>query len=133
MLRRNPGFQNGIRTVWILLILSEHFAHASDEFALSQGITFTEIFKLYQTVLHSTASANYTKKKNFEEDIFYHFINFLEVLETKDSKIMNVLDVDKNCEITRKTLLSDIAKFCTGSCQLTKTINRTIQFDHLPV
>ena len=29
------------------------------------------------------------KRNNLEEDIFYYFTNFLEVLETEGSKVMN--------------------------------------------
>ena len=37
-------------------------------------------------------------KRSFEEDIFYCFTNFAEVLETEGSKVMTVCDVDDNCE-----------------------------------
>ena len=65
LLRRNPGLQMGIRTVWTLFnFKSEHFADASKEFSLSQSIISTGIIKLFQTVLYSDTSANGTKKKN---------------------------------------------------------------------
>ena len=131
VLRRNPRFQNGIRTVWTLFsILNEHFVHASKEFSLSQRITYTEIIKLFQTVLHSDVSAD-TKRKNLEEDIFYYFTNIFEVLETEGSKVMTVFDVDENREITRKVTLSDVAQFWTGSSHLTRDMKGTIKFDLL--
>ena len=68
-------FKWGLEQYGIYSILSEHSAHASKEFSLSQGITSTEIIKLFQTVLYSDASADDTKKKNLEEDIFYYFAN----------------------------------------------------------
>ena len=54
--------------------------------------------------------------KNLEEDIFYYSTNFLEVLETKGSKVMTVFDKDENRGTTRKVSLSDVAQFCTGCC-----------------
>ena len=71
-------------------------------------------------------------KKKLEEDLFYYFINFLEVLETEGSKVMTVFDVDENRDTTRKVSLSDVALFCTGSRHLTEDMKGTIQFDHLP-
>ena len=112
-------FKRGLEQYGLYSILSERFAHASKEFSLSQGITSTEIINLFQTVLYSDASADDTKMKNLEEDIFYFFTNFLEVLETEGSKVMTVFDVDENREITRKVSLSDVAQFCTGSRHLT--------------
>ena len=70
-------FKRGLEHYGLYSILSEHFAHASKEFSLSQGITSTEIIKLFKTVLYSDASAGDTKNKNLEEDIFYYFTNFL--------------------------------------------------------
>ena len=94
-LKRNPVFQKGIRTARTLFNLSEHFAHASKEFSLSQGITSTEIIKLFQRVLYRDASVDDTKNKNLEEDIFYYFtIFFFGVLETEGSKVMTVSNVD---------------------------------------
>ena len=124
-------FKRGLEQYGLYSILSEHFAHASKEFSLSQGITSTEIIKLFQTVLYSDASADDIKKKNSEEDIFYYFTNFLEVLETERSKIMTMFDVDENRETTRKVSLSDVAQFCTRSRHLTGDMKGTIQFDHL--
>ena len=130
MLRRNPGFQP-FEQYGLYSILSEHFAHTSKEFSLSQGITSTEIIKLSQRVLYSDASADDTKKKNLEEDIFYYFTNFFEVLETEEGKVMTVFDADENRETTRKMSLSDVAQFCTGSRRLTGDMKGTIQFEHL--
>ena len=122
----------GIRTVWTLFnFKSEHFADASKEFSLSQSIISTGIIKLFQTVLYSDTSANGTKKKNWEEDIFYYFTNFLEVLETEGSKVITVFDVDENREIIRKVSLRDVAQFCSDSRHLTGDMKITIQFDHL--
>ena len=125
-------FKRGLEQYGLYSILSEHFAHASKEFSLSQGITSTEIIKLFQTVLYSDASADDSKKKNSEEDIFYYFTNFLEVLETEGSKIMTVFDVDENRETTRKVSLSDVAQFWTGFRHLTGDMKGTIQFDNHP-
>ena len=124
-------FKRGLEQDGLYSILSEHFANASKEFSLSQGMTSTEIIKLFQTVLYSDVSADDTKKKNLEENIFYYFTNFLEVLETEESKVMTVFDVDENFETTRKVSLSDVAQFCNGSRHLTGDMKGTIQFDHL--
>ena len=70
-------FKTGLEHYGLYSILSEHFAHAIKEFSLSQGITSTEIVKLFKTGLYSDASAGDTKNKNLEEDIFYYFTNFL--------------------------------------------------------
>ena len=70
-------FKRGLEHYGLYSILSEHFAHASKEFSLSQGITSAEIIKLFKTGLYSDASAGDTKNKNLEEDIFYYFTNFL--------------------------------------------------------
>ena len=83
-------FKRGLEQYKLYLILSEHFADASREFSLSQGITSTEIIKLFQTVLYSDTSVDDTIMKNLEEDILYYFTNFLEVLETEGSKVMTV-------------------------------------------
>ena len=125
-------FKRRLEQYGLYSILSEHFAHSSKEFSLSQGITSKEIIKLFQTVLYSDVSVDYTKKKNLEEDILYYFTNFLEVLETEGSKVMTVFDVDENRETTRKVSLSDVALSCAGSRHLTEDIKGTIQFDHLP-
>ena len=82
-------FKRGLEQYKLYLILSELFADASTEFSLSQGITSTEIIKLFQTVLYSDTSADDTIMKNLE-DILYYFTNFLEVLETEGSKVMTV-------------------------------------------
>ena len=124
-------FKRGFEQYRLYSILSEHFTHASKEFSLSQGITSAEIIELFQTVLYSDASADDTKKKNLEEDIFYYFTNFLEVLETEGSKVMTVFDVDENREATRKVSLNYVAELRTGSCHLTVNMKGTIQFDHL--
>ena len=124
-------FKRGLEQHGLYSILSEHFAHASKEFSLSQCITSAEIIKLFQIVLYSDAFADDTKMKNLEEDIFYYFTNFLEVLETEWSKVMTVFNVDENREITRKVSLSDVAQFCTGSRHLTGDLKGTTQFDHL--
>ena len=71
MLRRNPGFQP-FEQYGLYSILSEHFAHTSKEFSLSEGITSTEIIKLSQRVLYSDASADDTKKKNLEYLLLFH-------------------------------------------------------------
>ena len=115
----SQDFKRGLGQYGLYSILSEHFAHASKEFSLSQGITSAEIIKLFQTVSYSDSSAVDTKKKNLEEDIFYYFVNFLEVLETEWSKVMAMFDVDENRETTRKVFLTDIAQFCTGARHLT--------------
>ena len=57
-------FKRGLGQYGLYSILSEHFAHSSKEFSLSQRITSAEIIKLFQTVLYSDASAVDTKKKN---------------------------------------------------------------------
>ena len=54
-------FKRGLEQYGLYSILSEHFAHASKKFSLSQNITSTEIIKLFQTVLYSDASADDTK------------------------------------------------------------------------
>ena len=77
---------------------------------------FHKNYKLFQTPLYSDASADKKKKKNLEEDIFYYSTNFLEVLETKGSKVMTVFDEDENRGTTRKVSLSDVAQVCTGCC-----------------
>ena len=97
VLREIQDFRRGLEQHGLYSILSEHFAHASKEFSLSQGITSTEIIKLFKTVLYSDASANDTKKKNLEEHIFYYFSNFVEVF-LEGSKVMIVFDVYENRE-----------------------------------
>ena len=124
-------FKRGLEQYGLYSILIEHFAHVSNGFSLSQGITSTEIIKLFQTVLYSDASADDTKKKRLEEDIFCYLTNFLEVLETEGSKVLTAFGVDKIRETTRKVSLSDVAQFCTGSCHLTGYMKGPIQFDHL--
>ena len=83
-------FKRGLEQYKLYSILSEHFADASREFSLSQGITSTEIIKLFQTVLYSDTSADDIIMKNLEEDILHYLTNFLEVLETERSKVMTV-------------------------------------------
>ena len=97
VLREIQDFRRRLEQHGLYSILSEHFAHASKEFSLSQGITSTEIIKLFKTVLYSDASANDTKKKNLEEHIFYYFSNFVEVF-LEGSKVMIVFDVYENRE-----------------------------------
>lgn len=61
VLRKNPqDFKSGLEQYGLYSVLSEHFAHPSKEFSLSQGITFTEIIKIFQTVLYRDASTDVT-------------------------------------------------------------------------
>ena len=79
-------FKRGLEQYGLYSILSEHFAHASKKFTLSQGITSTEIIKLFQTVLCSDVSADDTKKKTQKKTSFIISHTFLKSWKQKGAK-----------------------------------------------
>ncbi len=129
--------RKGMELLGILAILEEHFEESKNEFLLSVKQSASIIQSLFTNVAYTKATDNTDdcKKRELEEDIFYHFTNFLEGLQYDAPVELPLLLLEEDGTVQETTTvitLEEVAMFLTGSKYITPALKGkgSILFDH---